>query len=64
VKVEEMEVNGIVHKLSKLCEKTPFISLNYLNLCELKVVQKQARHWWLRPVILVTQEAEIKRITV
>jgi hypothetical protein len=23
-----------------------------------------ARHWWLAPVILATQEAEIRRITV
>jgi predicted glycosyl hydrolase (DUF1957 family) len=23
-----------------------------------------AGHWWLRPVILATQEAEIRRITV
>jgi hypothetical protein len=23
-----------------------------------------ARHWWLTPVILVTQEAEIRRIKV
>jgi hypothetical protein len=24
----------------------------------------QARHWWLTPVILATQEAEIRRIMV
>jgi hypothetical protein len=26
--------------------------------------EKKARHWWLTPVILATQEAEIRRITV
>jgi hypothetical protein len=24
--------------------------------------KNEARHWWLTPVILVTQEAEIRRI--
>jgi hypothetical protein len=26
--------------------------------------RKGARHWWLTPVILATQEAEIRRIMV
>jgi hypothetical protein len=30
----------------------------------LKKKKKKARHWWLLPVILGTQEAEIRRITV
>jgi hypothetical protein len=25
---------------------------------------KLAQHWWLMPVILATQEAEIRRITI
>jgi hypothetical protein len=27
-------------------------------------VQMVARHWWLMPVILATQEAELKRMAV
>jgi hypothetical protein len=26
--------------------------------------KKKARHWWLTPVILATQEAEIRRFVV
>jgi hypothetical protein len=29
-----------------------------------KKKEEEARHWWLTPVILATQEAEIRRITV
>jgi hypothetical protein len=29
-----------------------------------KTVRKIAGHWWLTPVILATQEAEIRRISV
>jgi hypothetical protein len=30
----------------------------------LKFKKKPARHWWLTPIILATQEAEIRRIAV
>jgi hypothetical protein len=30
----------------------------------LKISQVLARHWWLTPVILATQEAEMRRILV
>jgi hypothetical protein len=39
-------------------------SLGYIVRPYLKDRKKQARCWWLNPVILDTQEAEIKRITV
>jgi hypothetical protein len=39
-------------------EKT---SLGLVNEVILKTV-KNVGHWWLKPVILVTQEAEIRRI--
>jgi hypothetical protein len=29
-----------------------------------KIMIRMARHWWLTPVTLATQEAEIRRITV
>jgi hypothetical protein len=29
-----------------------------------KVKKKLAGHWWLTPIILATQEAEIRRIVV
>jgi hypothetical protein len=29
-----------------------------------KKSSRQARHWWFTPVILATQEAEIRRIAV
>jgi hypothetical protein len=31
---------------------------------KLKKIKQYARHWWLTPVILATQEAEIRRIMV
>jgi hypothetical protein len=30
----------------------------------LHLERQKARHWWLTPVILATQEAEIRRIVV
>jgi hypothetical protein len=36
---------------------------NILLHC-IKKIHHGARHWWLTPVILVTQEAEIRRIVV
>jgi hypothetical protein len=32
--------------------------------CTIKYMLILARHWWLTPVILATQEAEIRRITL
>jgi hypothetical protein len=34
------------------------------KLARLSQKQKTAGHWWLTPVILATQEAEIRRLTV
>jgi hypothetical protein len=34
------------------------------NYCMLIIFLKEARHQWLTPVILATQEAEIRRIAV
>jgi hypothetical protein len=40
------------------------ISLGYTNRPCLKRKKKQAWHRWLKPVILATQEAEIRRFAV
>jgi hypothetical protein len=40
----------------KICSFSPYEEL------ELKIRNTSARHWWLTPVILATQEAEIRRI--
>jgi hypothetical protein len=37
---------------------------NNTSLPVLLRISNKAWHWWLRPVILATQEAEIRRITV
>jgi hypothetical protein len=34
------------------------------NQLQIKTILARARHWWLTPVILATQEAEIRRIEV
>jgi hypothetical protein len=33
-------------------------------LTEIELLRKKARHRWLTPVILATQEAEVRRIVV
>jgi hypothetical protein len=38
------------------------VSLGYIVRPGLKK-QKQASHWWFMPIILATQEVEIRRIT-
>jgi hypothetical protein len=38
--------------------------LNKTKKKKKKKERKAARHWWLTPVILATQEAEIRRIAV
>jgi hypothetical protein len=58
-------------------EKKDFQIITYVNLLEVgkregeKKKKKNAfkktevaRHWWLTPIILATQEAEIRRIMV
>jgi hypothetical protein len=34
------------------------------DLRHLEIALAKARHWWLMPIILATQEAEIRRIVV
>jgi hypothetical protein len=41
-----------------------WIGVNYVSLSPVLIVRVTARCWWLTPVILAAQEAELRRIAV
>jgi hypothetical protein len=56
----------IPSKLSKISLNFPFFQngTKIVDQASVQEVDILARHWWLTPIIIATQEAEIRRITV